>query len=47
MTYHTKLKDSEEPNKKSRYKGAGNEKEESESILQFRDREVQAAIVSL
>ena len=29
MTYHTKLQDSEEPNKKNRYKGAGNEKEDS------------------
>ena len=47
MTYHTNLKDSEEPNKKRRSKEAGNEKEESESILQFTDQEVQAAIVRL
>ena len=48
-TYHTKLKASKETNKETDEKEAENEKakEESESIPEFTEQEVQAAIDSL
>ena len=48
-TYHTKLKASKETNKEIDEKEAENEKakEESESIREFTEQEVQAAIDSL